>query len=61
MDLKGLIILFESKYCVDIEVDNPEVLKCHYTGTIKHESILEILEITKLTIPIQYRWAKNQN
>lgn len=55
MDLKELITLFERKYGVDIEVDDPDVLKYHYTGTIKHESILEILEIIKHTLPIQYK------
>lgn len=54
MNMKELITLFERKYGVDIEVDDKDVLKYHYTGTIKHESILEILEIIKHTLPIQY-------
>ncbi len=55
MDFKELIVLLERKYGVDIEVGNPNVLKYHYSGTIKNESILEILEIIKHTLPIQYK------
>ncbi len=55
MDFKELIVLLERKYGVDIKVDNPDILKYHYSGTIKNESILEILEIIKHTLPIQYK------
>lgn len=54
MNMKELVKLFERKYGVDIEIDDQDVLKYHYTGTIKHESILEILEMIKHTLPIQY-------
>jgi ferric-dicitrate binding protein FerR (iron transport regulator) len=55
MNFKELIVLLERKYGVDIEVDNPDILKYHYSGTLKNESILEILEIIKHTLPIQYK------
>lgn len=55
MDFKELIVLLERKYGVDIKVNNPDVLNYHYSGTIKNESILEILEIIKHTLPIQYK------
>lgn len=55
MSFGDLIILLERKYGVEIKVDNPDILNYHYTGTIKNESILEILEIIKHTIPIQYK------
>lgn len=55
LSFKELIVLLERKYGVDIEVDDQEVLKYHYTGIIKHESILEILDIIKHTLPVQYR------
>ena len=55
MDFKELIVLLERKYGVDIEVDNPDILKYHYSGTIKNESIMEIMEIIKHTLPIQYK------
>lgn len=54
MSLRELIILLERKYGVDIEVLNPEILEYHYSGTIKNESIIEILNIIEHTIPIDY-------
>jgi ferric-dicitrate binding protein FerR (iron transport regulator) len=55
MNFGELIILLERKYGVDIDVDDAGILKYHYTGTIKNESILEILEIIKHTLPIEFR------
>ena len=54
MNLKELIVLLERKYGVDIEVSDPSILNCHYDGTIKNESILEVMELIKHTMPIQY-------
>ena len=54
MNLKELIVLLERKYGVDIEVKNKAILDYHYDGTIKNESIIEILEIIKKTLPINY-------
>jgi len=55
MSLKELIIILERKYGVDIEVENDAILKYHYYGTIKNETIIEILEILIETLPINYR------
>jgi len=55
MKLKELFIIFERKYGVDIEVKNKAILNYHYDGTIKNETILEILEIIKKTLPINYK------
>nr|WP_321356351.1 FecR family protein [uncultured Draconibacterium sp.] len=55
MDLKELVVLLERKYGVDIEVKNKEILKLHFDGTIKNESIIEFLEIIKNTLPIDYK------
>jgi len=55
MNFGELIVLLERKYGVDIEVNDNGILKYHYTGTIKNESILEILEIIKHTLPIEFR------
>ena len=54
MSLEDLIVLLERRYGVDIEVENPEILKFHYSGTIKNESILEIMGIIEHTVPIRY-------
>jgi len=36
-------------------VTDKSLLKWHYTGTIKNESILEIMNIIQHTHPIQYK------
>jgi transmembrane sensor len=54
MSLEKLIILLERKYGVDIEVYDNSILKYHYDGTIQNESILEVMDIIKVTLPIQY-------
>ncbi len=54
MSLKELITLLERKYGVDIEVMDETILNYHYDGTLKNETILEILEILQKTLPISY-------
>lgn len=55
MDLKDLIVLLERKYGVDIEVKNKAILGLHFDGTLKNESIIEIIEIIKKTLPVNYK------
>lgn len=55
MSLKELIIILERKYGVDIKVEDDAILKYHYYGTIKNETIIEILEILKKTLPVNYK------
>ncbi|WP_159523007.1 FecR family protein [Sunxiuqinia indica] len=59
MRLDELIVLLERRYGVDIEVVDKEILTYHYSGTIKDETILEILEILEHTLPVHYE-IKNQ-
>ncbi len=54
MNLKELITLLERKYGVDIEVTDPTILKYHYDGTFKDETIIDVLEMLKQTLPITY-------
>ncbi len=54
MNLADLIILLERKYDVEIEVTDKSILNFHYDGTIKNESIIEIMELIKATTPIDY-------
>lgn len=54
MELKDLIVLLERKYGVEIEVINKEILDLHFDGTLKNESIIEILDILKKTLPLEY-------
>uniref|UniRef100_UPI0032179845 FecR family protein n=1 Tax=uncultured Draconibacterium sp. TaxID=1573823 RepID=UPI0032179845 len=54
MKLKGLITLLERKYGVNIEVDDPSILELHYDGTLKSETIMEVMEILKHSLPVTY-------
>jgi ferric-dicitrate binding protein FerR (iron transport regulator) len=55
MNLEELIVLLERKYGVDIDVDDNIILDYHYDGTIKNETILEVLDLLKETLPIRYK------
>ena len=55
MSLNDLKILLERKYGVEIEIVDQSILNYHYDGTIKDESIIEVLDILKHTLPIQYQ------
>jgi transmembrane sensor len=54
MKLKELIVLIERKYGVDIIVKDARILSYHCDGTFKNETIIEILEIIKKILPINY-------
>lgn len=60
MSLKDLIVLLERKYGVDIVVKNPDILSYHCDGTFKNETIIEVLEIIKKTLPINYEIVGQQ-
>jgi ferric-dicitrate binding protein FerR (iron transport regulator) len=55
MNVKDLIVLLERKYGVDIEVTDNVVLDYHYDGTIRDETILEVLDLLKETLQIRYK------
>ncbi len=44
----------ERWYDVEITIADPELTQYHYSGTIENETIHDVLEIIKLTLPIQY-------
>ncbi len=55
MEFRDLIKLLEDKYNVQIEVNDSTLLKEHYSGSIKDETIVEIMDIIQYTHPvIQY-------
>ena len=54
MSLRELVVLLERKYGVDIRVKDPVILNYHYDGTIKNESIIKVLNLIKLTLPVNY-------
>jgi len=55
MSFKDLRIMLERKYGVEIEIVDQSIIDYHYDGIIKNETILEVLEILKQTLPIQYQ------
>lgn len=55
MNLKELIVLLERKYGVTIETPELSILNYHYDGTISDESILEVLDLIKSTLPVKYK------
>jgi transmembrane sensor len=54
MSLRELIILLERKYGVEIMVSDPDILNYHYDGTLKNETIIEVLNILQETLPVDY-------
>ncbi|MEL7589196.1 MAG: FecR domain-containing protein [Prolixibacteraceae bacterium] len=54
MSLKELIVLLERKYGVSIKVSDTDILNYHYDGTIKNETIIEVLNILQETLPVYY-------
>ena len=55
MTLKELRVLLERKYGVDIVITNDELLSLHFDGVIKNETIIEIMDILKVTLSIDYK------
>lgn len=55
MNLKELIVLLERKYGVNIEVSDNSLLDYHYDGTIRNETVLEVLNLLEETLPIKYK------
>jgi transmembrane sensor len=58
LSLAELVVLIERKYNVSISIKNSEILNYHYSGTINKESIYELLDIIKETLPIEYKVDK---
>lgn len=55
MSLKDLKTLLERKYGVNIQIVDKDILDYHYDGVLKSETILEVLEIFRHTLPIEYK------
>lgn len=54
MSMKELEVTLERKYGVEINVKDKDLLDLHFDGTIKNETIIEVLEILKIALPIEY-------
>lgn len=57
MNLQELVVILERKFGVDIEVKDESILDYHCDGTFKNETVIEVLEIIKRTLPIEYEIA----
>ena len=55
MSLGEMIALLERKYGIKIKVTDKSILNYHYDGTIRNETILEVLNILQKTLPIDYQ------
>lgn len=58
--LGELAKLLERKYGVEITIHDPGILNYHYDGTIKNETIVEVLNILQSTLPIKYKIEKHK-
>lgn len=54
MNMKELIVSLERKFGVEIEVSDSTILQYHYTGTLKNESVFQVMELIKHTLPVDY-------
>ena len=54
LSLKELFKALERRYNVEIIVENNKILNYHYSGIIKDETIVEVLNLIKSTLPIKY-------
>lgn len=52
--LTEVVVMLERWYNVDIELEANETKKLWFTGTIEKETISEVLELIKTTLPIEY-------
>ena len=51
---ESLCTKLERWYNVKINIDDPELKKFHYSGTIQKETINDVIEIIKLMMPFKY-------
>ena len=50
---------FERRYDVRINFVSEDVKNYHFTGTIHHETIEQVMTILRRTIPLNYSFNKN--
>jgi ferric-dicitrate binding protein FerR (iron transport regulator) len=53
-ELEQIARLFERKYNVQIVFASDEVKRFHFTGTLEDETLQQVLDVIKLTAPINY-------
>ncbi len=60
MKLEEMCVLLERKYGVDIILKDKRLFDLHFNGTIKNETIIQVLEILRNTLPIEYKIVDQQ-
>lgn len=58
--LEDLALLLERRYNVSISFTNEEVKKYRFSGTIQQETLEQIFEILRFTMPVSYNINKGQ-
>jgi ferric-dicitrate binding protein FerR (iron transport regulator) len=58
--LEDLAILLERRYNVTISFTNDELKKYRFSGTIQNETLEQVFEIIRLTMPVSYSIEKGQ-
>jgi ferric-dicitrate binding protein FerR (iron transport regulator) len=53
--LESLVVKLDRKYDVKFHFDDPDLKKLRFTGVFKDETIEQILEVLKLSSPVNYR------
>lgn len=58
--LREVIITLEKYFAVSIEVNNPEVYQCRFTGTYEKSDINEILQVLAVTFNLTYNQKESK-
>lgn len=54
-ELSSLAIKLERKYNVSISFDSKPIMKYRFSGTLEDETLTQVLDVIKLTSPIDYK------
>ncbi len=58
--LKEIAKVLERKFNVNISIESPELYQFNFTGTFNKETLEQILNVLKLTAPMDYRINKGE-
>lgn len=58
--LKDIAKVLERKFNVNISIESPELYQFNFTGTFNKETLEQILNVLKLTAPMDYRINKGE-
>lgn len=59
-NLENLAVLLSRKYNVDVHIESDSLKQYRFTGTIRNETLEQVLEILKLTTPLKYQVGKGE-